>query len=182
MLYLLVMLTIRGPLLDVIEASREAVTLARTGTGLPSRLAGGAGLQPRLLHTQPRGRGDRNSGRTDPAILREYRRDWFDTPTRSTARFADTGVRGLFRRAACPNGTTMQRHPALRGVGAEQERPVSSASSPERSPLPGGGRDQCLSLPVKGEPDFGHRESSGALARAPRPGNSRARDASRSRR
>ncbi len=151
------MLTIRGPLLDVIEASREAVTLRELAQDSLRALQEALGCSLGSFTHSPEDGAIEILGCTDPAILREYRRDWFDSdPINHAVR--RYGVSWIIPASSLPEWNAMQRHPLYaEWAPSKNARFLLHLRLSEARYLEAGAVNVFLCRP-KGEPDFGHRD------------------------
>jgi DNA-binding CsgD family transcriptional regulator len=151
------MLAAKGPLLDVIEASREAVTLNELAEhalrGLQTAFGCGLGCFTRSTE----GGSIEILSCTDANALREYHRDWFENdPINDAVRRYDASW--LIPATRLPEWPTMRKHPLYaEWAPSKNVRFLLHLRLSEARYLQSGAVNAFLCR-SKHEPDFGHRE------------------------
>jgi DNA-binding NarL/FixJ family response regulator len=156
-LYAFVMPPITGALLDVVELSREAVTLSELAQGALQGLQSAFGCSLGCFTRSPRDGDIEILNCTDADVLQEYHRDWFAAdPINPAVRRYDESSLVLATRL--PEWRAMQRHPLYaEWAPSKQVRFLLHIRLSKARYLEAGACNVFLCRP-KEEADFGDRE------------------------
>jgi DNA-binding NarL/FixJ family response regulator len=151
------MLASKGAMLDVVEASREAITLSELAQQALGRLQNAFGCSLGCFTHSPRDDAIEILSCTDANVLSEYRRDWFAAdPINQAVRRYDASW--LIPATRLPEWSAMRTHPLYaEWAPSKNVRYLLHLRLSEARYLQAGAVNVFLCR-SKGEADFGHRE------------------------